>query len=174
MCAEELYRENEVDLHLKKKEVVQKLAELSEFENELIEREQALEQLKEELTKKEKHLTGWESEIKKIAAIVADEKKRIDKMTESFGALEGEPQEEEPPVEVEQTIPGEVENPPEEEEPSLEEPDQMDIIVAEDLLSDLIEDGGLEEDEPEEMEAPNKRPVKKVVRKKKKKFGFFK
>ena len=96
-------------------------------------------------------------------------------MTESFGALEGEPQKEEPPVEVEETIPGEIENPPEEEEPSLEEPNEMDIIVAEDLLSDLIEDGGLEEDEPEEREAPKKRPAKKVVKKKKKKkFGLFK
>lgn len=176
MYEEELSSNNEVDLHLKKKEVVQKLAELSQYEDELEEKERRLEELRDELTKKERHLAGWEMEIKKIATIVAEEKKRIKKMTESLDKLEEEPKMEEAPVEVAEAIPGEVENIPEEEaEPLLDEPDEEDTLMLEDLLGDELE--SVETEEPEEEskneEAPKKRPVKRVI-KKKKRFGLFK
>lgn len=176
MCAEESFRENEVDLHLKKKEVVQKLAELSQYENDLEQREQELEELREELTKKEKHLIGWESEIKKIAGIVAEEKRRIQSLTDSIEKLEEEPSMDETPGELEESIPGEVENVPEEEEPPLEESEEQDVVVAEELLRNLFAGEEPIEEKPEKEEPPKKSPVKKVVKKKKKKkkFGLFK
>ncbi len=179
MYEEELSTESDIDLHLKKKEVVQKLAELSQYEQELNEREEALQELRDELTKKEKHLAGWESEIKRIARIVAEEKKRIDKMAESIERLEEEPKAQEAPIEVSGMVPGEVENIPEEAEPLLDEPDEEDILMPEDLLGDELE--ALEDQEPEERpkvreerKPPKKKPVKMAVKKKKKKFGFFK
>ncbi|MCK4445265.1 MAG: hypothetical protein KAW09_12025 [Thermoplasmata archaeon] len=172
MYEEEVSSENEVDLHLKKKEVVQKLAELSKYEQELEDREQELENLRDELTKKEEHLTEWEMEIKKIAAIVAEEKKRIERMSESLDKLQDEPRTDETPIEAAEAVPGGIENIPEEEaEPLLDEPDEEDTLLPEDLPGDELE--RYEEDLGDPKKPQKKTRVKKVSKKKKKKSGFF-
>ncbi len=166
---EEVSSENEVDLHLKKKEVVQKLAELSKYEQELEEREEKLENLRNELTKKEEHLTEWENEIKKIAAIVAQEKKRIERMSESLDMLQEQPGTDEATMEAAEAVPGEVENiPVEEAELLIDEPDEEDTLLPEDMPGDELE--GYEEDLEEE---PHKKVRMKKASKKKKKKGFF-
>ncbi len=168
MDEEEQQEDSEIDLHLKKKEVVSKLAELSQYEEDLKSKEADLRELHRrlsqreyEIEKKEEHLSLWEKELRKMATQVAEEKRRMNETVE--------------PVEMPTMAPGDAEIPVEEKEKTAiwaeslpeEEPIQEEPMEEEQLISDdPVEEEG-------EQDIPGKVPLKKV-KKKKKRFGLFK
>lgn len=160
--------DSEIDLHLKKKEVVRKLAELSQYEEDLKSKEADLRELhrrlsqrEDEIEKKEEHLSLWEKELRGIAAQVAEEKRIMKETVE--------------PDEMPTMAPGDAEIPVEEKEKTAiwaESLPEVEPIQEEPMEEEqLISDDPIEKDS--EQDVPREVPLKKV-KKKKKRFGLFK
>ncbi|MCK4443310.1 MAG: hypothetical protein KAW09_02120, partial [Thermoplasmata archaeon] len=168
MDEEDPQMDSEIDLHLKKKEVVRKLAELSQNEDDLKSKEdelqdwhQRLSQREDEIKKKEEHLSLWEKELRGIAAQVAEEKRRMKETVEPDEMPTTAPGDAEIPVEEKQKTAIRAESLPE-EEPIQEEPMEEEQLISDDPI-----------EEDREQDGPRKVPLKKV-KKKKKRFGLFK
>lgn len=160
--------DSEIDIHLKKKEVVRKLAELSQYEEDLKSKEsdlqewhQKLSQSEDEIKKKEEHLSLWEKELRRIAARVAEEKRRMKETVE--------------PVEKPTMAPGDAEIPVEDKEKTAVRAESLpkEETIQEEAIEEeqLISEEPVEEDRGQDV---SRKVLLKKVKKKKKRFRLFK